>query len=66
VAKVKAFRAEYGSSIEIQGVWHKIHCAVEIELDKNEQTPEKIAEIKEKAWNTVIVEVEKQFKEITG
>ncbi len=60
MAKVKAFRAEYGLSAEIKGIWHKFHAAIEIELTESDD----IAEIKEKAWNTVINECEKQIKDL--
>lgn len=59
--KFKAFRAEYGMSAEIRGVWHKFHCAIELEPTDDED----FAEVKEKAWNTVINEVEKQIEEVT-
>lgn len=60
MAKIKAFRVEYGSSVEIRGTWHKLHCAIEIEPEEHED-PE---DVKESAWNTVFNEVEKQIRDL--
>ncbi len=60
MARVKAFRAEYGLSAEIKGIWHKFYTAIEIELTEGDD----ITEVKEKAWNTVINECEKQIKDL--
>lgn len=60
MAKLTAFRAEYGTSIEIRGTWHKFTCAAEIELEPGDNA----TEVKAKAWNTVISEVEKHIKEV--
>lgn len=60
MAKVKAFRAEYGTSVEVRGIWHKLYCAIEIEPDENED----VTEVKNKAWNTVFTEIENQIKDI--
>lgn len=60
MAKVKSFRAEYGTSIEINGIWHRLGCIIEIEPDESDD----IAEIKEKAWKTVFTEVEEQIKDL--
>lgn len=60
MTKIKAFRVEYGSSVEIRGVWHKLHCAIEVEPDEGEDP----ATVKEAAWNTVFNEVEKQIRDL--
>ena len=57
MAKVKSFRAEYGLSAEIKGIWHKFYSAIEIEPTEGDD----VSELKEKAWNTVISECEKQI-----
>lgn len=59
MAKVKTFRAEYGCSAEINKTWHRFHCAIELEMEDGDAVPD----IKDRAWNTVISEVEKQIKE---
>lgn len=60
MAKVISFRAEYGTSVEVKGVWHKLYAAIEVAPEGDEP----IAEVKEKAWNTVVHEVEKQVEDI--
>ena len=60
MAKIKTFRAEYGTSVEVKGTWHKLNCAVEIEIE----AADNFAEVKEKAWNTVYAELEKQLAEL--
>lgn len=62
MAKIKSFRAEFGTSVELNGTWYKFHSAIELDMEPNDDT----TEVKEKAWNTVIHEVEKQVREITG
>jgi hypothetical protein len=61
MAKVKTFTAQYGLSIEIirdgKTVWHKFGATVETELELSDD----FAEVKEKTWNTVLLEVENQF-----
>lgn len=57
--KMKSFKTEYGISLEIDGVWHKFYAGVEIEVENGDKTDD----IKKKAWNTVINEVEKQIDE---
>ena len=61
--RVTSFGCEFGMSTEVQGVWHRLRANIEVEFDDDDQTPEKIAEIKEKAWNTVINEVETKFEQ---
>ena len=58
MAKVKTFKAEYGMSIEIRGVWHKFGCSVEVEAEPDDDP----VKLKEKTWNTVLLEIEKQVK----
>jgi hypothetical protein len=60
MAKVISFRAEYGTSVEVRGTWHKLYCAIEIQPDEGES----VSDIKDKAWNTVFSEIESQIKEI--
>ena len=58
--KIKGFKTGYGLSVEIKGVWHKLNCEIELELLEGEDFPS----TKEKAWNTVVDEVEKQIQRI--
>lgn len=58
--KVKAIKAEYGASVEIKGVWHKFNFGIELELSENDDSDI----VKEKAWNTCEVEIEKQIQQI--
>jgi hypothetical protein len=60
MAQVKTFRAEFGSSVEIRKVWYKFTAAIELELTPDDDPPEVI----EKAWNTVINEVEIQLEHV--
>lgn len=60
MAKVKSFKAEYGLSIQIKDNWHKFSCSLETEIEPNDD----IKRVKEMTWNTVIVEIEKQVKEV--
>jgi hypothetical protein len=60
MARVKSFRAEYGTSVEVRGNWHKLNCSIEIEVEPADSTEA----IKERAWNTVYSEIEKQLKEL--
>jgi len=65
MAKVKAFRAGYGTSFQTggqNGPWHKVTCEIEIEIEGNDN----VEDVKRKAWNTVEAEVEKQVDEIIG
>lgn len=59
MAKVTRFRAGYGLSAEINGIWHKFNAEIEIEMENGDDVQEQ----KRKAWNTVIAEVEKQVEE---
>lgn len=60
MAKVKSFKAEFGSSAEIKGVWYKFYAGIELEMEPGDDTEE----VKKKAWNTVVHEVEKQLAEV--
>lgn len=62
MARVLSFRAEYGTSVEVKGVWHKLYAAVEVAPEGDED----VAEVKEKAWNTVVTEIENQIEDIIG
>lgn len=62
MAKLVNFRAEYGTSVEIKGAWHKFSCAAEVEFSEGDN----ISEVKERVWNTVVVEIEKQVQELLG
>ena len=62
MARVKSFRAEYGTSIEIKGAWHKLSCSLEVELDESD----KLDDVKRRVWNTVYNEIETQIKDIIG
>ena len=62
MAKVKEFEASYGLSIELpkangQAQWHKFGATIKLEIEENDI----LSDVKEKAWNTVISEVENQF-----
>jgi len=59
MAKVKSFKAEYGMSVELGGVWNKFYCGIELELENGDDTQD----VKKKAWNTVVLEVEKQVED---
>lgn len=61
MAKVKSFKAEFGSSAEIKGVWYKFYSGIELELEPGDDTED----VKERAWNTVIREIEKQMEEVS-
>jgi hypothetical protein len=60
MAKIVSFRAEYGATMEIRGTYHKLYCAIEVQPEENEDTEV----VKERAWNTVFNEVEKQIREL--
>lgn len=62
MAKVKSFRADFGVSAEIKGKWYKFSAGIELEFEPDDK-PE---EVKKKAWNTVVTEVEKQVHEVLG
>lgn len=61
MAKVKTFKADYGISAEIHGIWHKVSSGIEITVEDNDN----FEDVKNKAWNTVKLEVEKKVIEIT-
>ncbi|WMU07969.1 hypothetical protein vBCtySFA88_00037 [Clostridium phage vB_CtyS-FA88] len=63
MAKLKSIRCEYGTSFQtggLNGVWHKVGCTVELELEDKDNTKK----VKEMAWNTVVEEIEKQIEDI--
>ena len=60
MAKVKSFKAGRGVTIEKNGVYHKFNCEIEIEIEENDNTQE----IKNRAWNTVDTELEKQISNV--
>jgi hypothetical protein len=60
MAKAKSFKAEYGTSVEIKGTWHKLSCSLEVEFEEGDNP----AEVRERVWNTVYSEIEKQIKEL--
>lgn len=60
MAKVLTFKADYGMSIQIKEIWHKMSCSMEVEIEPKDE----LALVKERTWNSVIIEVEKQFKDI--
>lgn len=62
MAKVKSFHSSFGMSLDINNVWHKFSCGIEIEVEEGDD----IAKIKEMAHNTVHLEVEKQIQEALG
>jgi len=59
MVKVRSFKAEYGMSVELNGVWNKFYCGIELELENEDDTQD----VKKKAWNTVVLEVEKQVED---
>ena len=60
--KVVSFKASTGISMELKGTWYKFSAGIEVELEPEDDTNK----VKEMAWNTVHLEIEKQIKEITG
>lgn len=60
MAKVKSFKASYGISAEMQGIWHKFESGIEIEVEPEDN----LDDVKRKAWNTVKHEVEKKVLEV--
>lgn len=58
MAKVTKFSSVFGMSLEIKGIWHKFQCGIEIEPEEGDD----LEKIKEKAHNTVQLEVEKQLQ----
>lgn len=60
MAKVSKIEASYGTSAEIKGMWHKFQFSMEIELAEDDN----LEENKEKLWNTVQFEVEKQVEDL--
>ena len=62
MAKVTKIEATYGTSAEIKGMWHKFSFSMEVELADDDNLDEN----REKLWNTVQLEVEKQVEELIG
>lgn len=60
MAKITSVKAEYGVSMEIRGVWHKVLFAMEVQPEKADN----VDDVKKKLWNTVEIEIEKQINEI--
>lgn len=60
MAKVKSFTAEFGTSVEIKGTWYKFNSGIELDIEPNDE----LESVKERAWNTVIHEVEKQIADL--
>jgi hypothetical protein len=60
MSKVSKVEATYGTSAEIKGMWHKFSFSMEVEL----ATDDDLQEVREKLWNTVQIEVEKQVEEL--
>lgn len=60
MSKVVKFSTEYGLSVQIKDIWHKFGCGIEVEIEPNDD----VKEVKERAWNTVIGEVERQMKTV--
>jgi hypothetical protein len=62
MAKPKSFKAEYGASVEVRGAWHKLSCSLEVDYEDGDNA----AEVRERVWNTVYNEIERQLKDIIG
>lgn len=60
MAKMKAFRAEYGTSVQVRDLWYKFYCAVELEPEPKD-TPEKV---RQAAWDMVVDQVEVQIEDL--
>lgn len=60
MARLKSFRAEYGTSVEVRGAWHKLSCSLEVEFDETDDSES----VRAKVWNTVYAEIEKQLSEL--
>ena len=60
MAEVMTMKAESGTSIEIKGTWYKVGFSVEVKVSPGEDTNV----VKEKLWNSVNSEIEKQIKSI--
>lgn len=54
--------ATYGTSVEIKGLWHKFSFSMKVALEDGDD----VSLAKEKLWNTVIAEVEKQITALVG
>lgn len=62
MAKLMTFRAGHGMSVEINRVWHRIDCAVEIGLEDGDNTEV----VKKKAWDTIDREIEHRIMELSS
>lgn len=62
MAKVKSFKAEFGTSAEIKGVWYKFNSGIELDIEPGDD----MEDVKNRAWNTVIQEVEKQMNDLVN
>jgi hypothetical protein len=60
MAKIKEFTAEYSQSLQLKDSWYRVGAKITLEMEPNDD----VATMKQRAWNTVEVEVERQFKEI--
>jgi len=60
MAKLKEFKAEYGLSVQIKDQWHRLSCAVTIEIEPGDNS----VDIKRKAWETVDQEIDNQVNAI--
>jgi|GEM_PF-6229916 hypothetical protein len=60
--RVTKFSASFGTSAEIRGTWYKFNSGIEVEFTEGDD----IQKGREKAWNTVIHEVEKQIMELNN
>lgn len=60
MAKVKTFGATYGTSVEINTVWHKIQASIEVEIEEGDD----IEHVKAMCHNTVQLEVQKQLEDL--
>ena len=62
LAKLLTFRAGHGMSVEINRVWHRIDCSVEIGLEDGDNTEA----VKRKAWDTIDREIEHRITELSS
>lgn len=60
MAKLKEFSASYGTTIERNGVYHKLSASVTIEMEEGDKSDQ----VKDMAWNTVYTEIEKQLRDL--
>jgi hypothetical protein len=60
MAKVTKITASVGTSAEIRGIWYKFNFGMEVELGPKDD----LDEVKQRAWNTCLDEVESQIEEV--